>query len=301
LHATTTESSPDAAIEFADFRTYELRVSPYERVASMLLALLALIGAAVLTMLILWLSSRIFASQAAVPVQLEDIGTGTGGLSGGMELDAPPAEELGMETDLEQPALEQTLAAIADAVATQVALLDDPALTEELLSGKGGSTGDGRVPGIGSGPGGTGRARHWEVQFPPGNTIDSYARQLDFFGIDLGVMTPDDNVAKVAYASRFTQPVPLKREAPTDQEKRCYLTWRTGGLEEADRELLSRAGISSRGKLILKFLTRELELELVGMERTRAGDEVDRIRTTYFGIRPDGGGYRFYIVDQTYK
>jgi len=301
LGTTATPSSANATTVRPDFHGYELRVSPYERVASMLLALLALIGTTVLLMLILWLSSRIFASQAAVGVVLEDIGTGDGGLSGGMELDAPPAEELGMETDLEEPALEQTLAAIADAVASQVALLEDPALTEEMLSGKGGSTGDGRVPGLGSGPGGTGRARHWEVQFPPGNTIDGYAQQLDYFGIELGVMVPGTDGARVIYASRFSQRAPVRREAPTDQEKRAYLTWRTGGLEQADRELLGWANISAEGKLILKFLPPELEQELLQMEHARAGDKAKRIRTTYFGIRPEGGGYKFYVIDQTYK
>ena len=280
-----------------DFPTYELRVSAYERVASMLISLLVLIGAAVLIMFILWLTSRIFASQAAVPVQLEDIGTGDSGLGGGMELDAPMAEELGMETDLETPNLEQTLAAVADAVATQVALLDDPALTEEALSGKGGSTGDGRGLGRGSGPGGTGKRRQWEVRFPPGNTIESYGRQLDYFRIDLGVLLPNN---RVVYASNFSARTPTRREGPADGEKRYYLTWRKGGLEQADRELLAKAGVEP-GRWILKFIPPELEKQLIQLERNRAGDRASDIRTTYFGIRPKGRGYEFYVIDQTYR
>jgi hypothetical protein len=88
-----------------NFRTYELRVSAYERVASMLLALLVLIGVSVLTMFLLWLTSRIFASREPVPIQLEEIGTGDTGLTGGMQLDEPMADELGVETDLEEPRL----------------------------------------------------------------------------------------------------------------------------------------------------------------------------------------------------
>jgi hypothetical protein len=282
-----------------NFRTYELRVSAYERVASMLLSLLVLIGAAVLTMFILWLTSRIFASQAAVPVQLEEVGTGDTGLSGGMELDAPMAEELGMETDLEAPNLEQTLAAVADAVANQVALLDDPALTEEMLSGKGGSTGDSRGLGRGSGSGGTGKRRHWEVRFPPGNTIETYGRQLDYFKIELGVLMPSN---RVVYASNFSARTPTRREGPADQEKRYYLSWRKeGGLEQADRALLSKANIDPGGGLILKFITEDLERRLIQLERNRAGDRADSVRTTYFGIRPKGGGYEFYVIDQTYR
>ena len=57
-------------------KLYRLEVSRYERVASMLLALLILLGILVLVMLITWLTSRIFASTSAVPVTMEEIGDG---------------------------------------------------------------------------------------------------------------------------------------------------------------------------------------------------------------------------------
>ncbi len=277
--------------------SYELNVSAYDRVASMLISLLVLGGAAVLTMFLLWLTSQIFATREPVAVQLEEIGTGEGGLSGGMELDAPMAEELGMETDLEEPSLEETLAAVADAVASQVAVLDDPALSEEAITGRGGSTGDGRGFGLGSGPGGSGRRRHWEVRFPPGATLDTYARQLDSLGIELGVLKPNNRVITV---SNLASDRPTVREGPADQEKRYYLTWRRGGLEQADRALLRKAGVDP-GRWILKFIPPELEQEMVRMERQRAGDEANNVRTTYYGVRPKGRGYEFYVIDQTYR
>lgn len=278
------------------FHECELKVSAYERVASLLISLLVLIGTSVAILFILWLTSRVFASREPVAVQLEEIGTGDTGLTGGMELDAPMAEELGVETDLETPSLEQTLAAVADAVATQVALLDDPALTEEAISGKGGSTGDGRGLGHGSGPGGTGKRRRWEVRFPPGNTIETYGRQLDFFRIEMGVLMPDN---KVIYASEFSS-TPTRREGPADQEKRYYLTWEKGGLEQADRELLRKASVEP-GRWILKFIPPELERQLIQLEQDKAGNRASSIRTTYFGIRPKGRGYEFYVMDQTYR
>jgi hypothetical protein len=184
-------------------------------------------------------------------------------------------------------------------VATQAALLDDPALTEEAISGRGGSTGDGRGLGRGSGPGGTGRRRRWEVRFPPGNTIESYGRQLDFFGIELGVLMPGN---KVVYASSFSNRTPTRREGEADQEKRYYLTWRGDtGLQQADRELLRRADIDPGRNLILKFISEELERRLLQLERNRAGNRANSVRTTYFGIRPKGRGYEFYVIDQTYR
>jgi hypothetical protein len=293
-----TVQTPDLATIQPDLKVYELKVSSYERVASMLLALLALIGLSVLIMFILWLTGKIFAAGDPLPLQLEEIGTGEGPF-GGMELDAPLAEELGQETDLEEPAIENTLASIADAVSTQQSMLDDPALTDEVLAGKGGSTGDGRGTGLGSGPGGTGRYRRWEVRFAEGNTVDTYARQLDYFKIHLGVLMPNN---RVAYAYNLSKPRPDRREGPADQERRYYLSWtKRAALEEADRALLDRANIEPGNNLILKFIPPELELELQRLEKTRAGREADNIRATYFGIRPKRGGYEFFVADQTYR
>ena len=108
---------------------YQLQVSRYDQVSSMLIALLILVGTVVSLMLIVWLTTQIFLSQAVVEVELMDIGEGEGLLAGGMELEGPIEEEIGMETDLDEPAVQDTLAAIADAVGAQAALLDDPALT----------------------------------------------------------------------------------------------------------------------------------------------------------------------------
>jgi hypothetical protein len=187
---------------------------------------------------------------------------------------------------------------VADAVGSQAALLDDPSLTEDAVTGSGGSTGDGRNLGRGSGPGGSGKRRHWEVRFPPGNTIETYARQLDSFRIELGVLMPNN---RVIYVSQLAADRPTRREGPADQEKRYYLTWRKGGLQQADRELLGKAGVQAGSSLILKFIPRDLEKQLIQLERNRAGDRADRVRTTYFGIRPQGRGYEFYVIDQTYR
>jgi hypothetical protein len=239
-----------------------MQVSAYERVASMLLAVLTLLGLAVAILLILWLTMQILGSQAAVPVEMEEIGTGEGSFGDSMEFDAPSGEE----TEFEEPELQETLAAVADAVAAQAAVLDDPALTDQFQSGSG-AGGSGRTPGSGGRPG---RKRNWEIQFPEGNTLETYARQLDFFGIELGVLMPGD---KVAYAYNLAKPTPDRREGPVDEENRYYLTWRRGDLEEADRELLGRAGIRAEGKAVLKFLPPETEQALASLERTKAGDD----------------------------
>lgn len=273
------------------YHPYQLKVSRYERVSSMLLALVILLGLVVFVLLVIWLTNRFSFSQAAVPLELVELGSGDGPVGGGMELAEPIDEEI----ELEQPALQERLAVIAEAVALKTAELDDPAWRSQGGVGAGGGPGSG-TGGTGSG---SGVRRQWEVRFIKGNTLDSYARQLDFFGIELGVLMPDN---KLICALNLSKRKPDTRTVGADQEKRYYLTWRSGELQQADRDLLARAGIQSAGRIILKFLPPELEAKLAGMEKTRAGRHAERVRRTRFEVRPNGaGGYLFFIVDQTYK
>ena len=270
-------------------RSYRLKVSRYDRVSSMLLALVILLGVVVFVLLVIWLTSRIFLRQTAVSVELVELGSGDGPLGGGMELAEPVDEEI------EEPNVQQTLAMIAEAVALKTVQLDDPALSGRTAPGKGGgSGGSGEATGSGSGT-----SRNWEVRFIKGNTLESYARQLDFFKIELGALLPGN---KVAYAYNLAKRKPDTRTAAADQEKRYYLTWRSGELQEADRELLARAGIQSTGRIILKFLPPKLEAQLASMEKLRAGRHAEDVRRTRFEVRANGaGGYAFQIIDQSYK
>ena len=214
-----------------EYGLYRLPVSRYEQVASMLLALVIVIGVLVAILLIIWLTNQIFSGQAAIPVVMEDIGTGEGQLGEGSELAVPDEEVQEYEP-------QDTLAVVADAVASKFAMLDNPRF--------------GSGSGSGGGGGKKGKPRRWEVRFAKGNTLSNYAKQLDFFGVELGVLMPGN---KVAYVRNLSATRPEKRVGPRDAEKRYYLTWRRGDLQQADRDLLARAGVSSEGKLILKFLT----------------------------------------------
>ena len=284
---------------------YELQVSRYDQVSSMLIAALVLVGVVVTLMLIVWLTTQISLRQKVVTPEMVDIGEGDGLLAGGMELEGPIEEEIGMETDLDEPAVQDTLAAIADAVGAQAALLNDPVLNNESRAGRGGGArGDGRVPGHGTGSG-SGVGISWEVRFISGGSLQDYARQLDFFEIELGVLMPGNN--QVHYAKNLTKSRPDTRVGPADTERRCYLTWSGGDLVEADHELLTdRAKIDSRGsgRIILKFLTDELFGKLRALEKAKAAginEEVENVRKTWFAVKEQGDGYVFEVADQSYK
>ena len=150
--------------------------------------------------------------------------------------------------------------------------------------------GDGRAPGFG--PGRPGKPRHWEVIFLEGNTTGTYARQLDYFKIELGVLMPGN---RVEYVKNLSNPRPERYSGAADAENRYYLPWQKGGLREADLELLTKAGVDPEGRPILKFIPPELESHLLQLERERAGKYADKVRATYFAIRGQGGGYEFFV------
>lgn len=252
-------------------------------------------------MLAMWLTSRVVGSLPPVPPTFFDgDNDGDGEPEGGTKLDAPPADVLGIETDIETPQLQDTLASVASAVAASTAMLDTPMPSDAEFSGKGGSTGDGRGKGHGSGTGTGGKGRRWELFFDNGNSLQEYAKQLDYFHIELGCLFEG---GKIVYATKLSSAKPTMRTGTTKEEKRYYLTWRNGGLIDADIELLQKAGAKGdlRNGIIIKFIPIETETALYNLELKKAGKRSKDVKSTKFGILKQGSGYKFFVIEQTYK
>jgi hypothetical protein len=270
----------------------------------MLLALLILLGTIAFCLLVAWLGMKVFFPPLkSVPVRLEQVGGGfTDGVVGeSMQLDSPTPQDIAAESDLTDPELQETLKTVLDAVAIHEADLDDPSESLEDTTKKGGGQqiGDGKVPGFGyGGPGRPGipPQMRWEISYADGQTLDIYARQLDFFGIELGVL----GIGQVTYAKNLSKPKPDVRTGPSGADKRLYMTWKVGRLKEADRDLVARAGITAAGKPVLQFYPDETEQLLLHAEHDFKGRDASTIRKTRFGVRPAGKGYEFYVIEQTY-
>ncbi len=116
----------------------------------------------------------------------------------------------------------------------------------------------------------------------------------------MGILQPDN---KIIYAYNLAKPKPDSRVVsnPALNEKRYYLTWRTGEMQQADRDLLAKAGVEVGDRLILKFLPKEVELELMGLEKAFNNLTPKEIKKTRFGVMPDGGGFKFYVLEQAVK
>ncbi|MCC9604440.1 hypothetical protein LOC68_28035 [Blastopirellula sp. JC732] len=271
-----------------------MKVSSYDRVASMLVALLVLVGVAVLILFGIFLTTRTYPTQTAVPVVLEEVsGRGENAAGVARDLEAPGLDELNEEVE---PQLDMSADAISEAVSSQSTALAN--LEGQLsFSSGGGGLGDSRPVGPpGDGEDVIPRYERWEIQFESSD-LPTYARQLDFFKIQLGTLAGGD---KVMYASSLSSK-PQRSEGSTAKEERLYMTWRDGSFKEADSELLASAGITP-GPVVMQFYDPETENLLAYLEKTYAKDRtIGEIRRTYFGVRRKGNEFEFYVLRQEYR
>ena len=281
-----------------------MRVTLYDRVSSWAIALfvgLLMTCGAVVTV---WLTTRLPKPPEAVPVELIE-------MPGGFE-DGSPDETLRVDS----PDPEVRDAVPADSVAEQVEIAEaieavvelSEAATQQVQqqfdtgiqnTGKVGSAkGTGRKAlGIGPGTGGLPREQRWFVKFGERASLDEYAKQLDFFGIELGALLPD---GRLAYMKNMLKPIPEVRYINSgSDEARLYMTWQGGERRAADTQLFAKANVIVRGDtLIFHFYPKETENTLARLELEFRNRTVRQIRRTYYIVVPDGPGYKFEVFRQ---
>lgn len=291
----------------------ELKVSPYEQVASSLMAMLVMAGSVVGLLFLVWLGSKVTFTRAAVPVlplivDNEDGGFENGVLGESIELPGEVTGELGQGGPPKETGFLETVEMVTSVVSARKADLVDPSLSEETkwsTGGVGGSRGTGNAPALGLGGGSGGgvpRQMRWVIDFEEGKTLEAYARQLDFFKVEIGVI---GGAAPIEYALNLAKQKPDKRSAPAKDENRLYFSWQKGALQQADRQLLTRAGINQAGKLVVQFYPPDTENLLANVEMNYLngkypGRSIKTVRQTRFNVRPEGKGYTFIVVNQSY-
>jgi hypothetical protein len=141
--------------------------------------------------------------------------------------------------------------------------------------------------------------RHWEIEFSTDHT-EFYARELDYFMIELGMLRSDNTIVYAYHLSK-SKPDTRVLDNPALKEKRYYLTCRDAGSSEADRKLLARAGIQVGNRLVLKFLPPPLEANLINLERRYREAMPRDIARTRFGVRAAGSEFSFFVLEQSLK
>lgn len=276
--------------------SYRLPTSSYDRTASLLVALLAIVGMAVAGLVIIYFASRLVTTQVAIPVVPIDPLSATPEASMGMAEDLEPP---GLEDapDINEPSLVDTLNAVASAISSNAAVISQELVDSNNAPGKGKGLGNREA----SGDGGTGtgpQEPQREIRFKP-KSLEEYIQWYTFFGIELGVISQSDNL--VYYGSNFQKDQPDVRSGPPGEEKRLYTNSTGGPLAPLDRQLADKAGISSKGNYMLQFYPPQTQGILLGLEKQKAGNRpLTSVTRTIFRVEAKGGKFQFKVEDQLY-
>ena len=267
-----------------------LKVSAYDHVASLLVALLVLVGVFVAILVVIWITNQVFMRPPAPEMFLfEDSGDTVNPEGSARDINEPGVEEL----DLAEPDVQDTLAAVTDAVSSVAASLD---AIDGAMSTRGSGAGDNRKRGTG---GLIPRWQRWEIRYLS-TTLESYTKQLDFFGIELGVV--GGGQPTIDYA-RYKGGRPIKRSVPADdKDERLYFIWQGGKFKAHDRSLLARAGVNTTGRIMCQFYPAAIENQLAVLENQSLGSrQLKQVKKTIFGVVPVGRGFEFKVLEMRWR
>lgn len=294
-----------SAHEHLDERKAErekLRINRFDVVTSFFMALILFIGTFVMMLFIIWLTSRwSFPPRPLEPIIEEPAGRGENPEGFERDFEPPGAEEV---EELQEPTLQDTIEAVTDAVSSVAASLvtSDTAATATTA---GTGAGDSRPPGPpGEGEDVVPRFERWQLEFTA-RDINIYAKQLDAFGIELGVV--GGSVQGLDIASNLSTSPKKRHIDDASSEKRLYFMFTTATqLRQFDMQLLQKAGVATGGRQLLKFIPKDLEnVTLANAEmdyaKSKGVNSVTQIAKTVFQCQADGGSYKFVVTSQRYR
>jgi hypothetical protein len=312
--------SPEAAAApgptpAADWEPRVRGESLYDRVTSLLMAVV--IGAVMVVgwLALVYATNQAYASRVTAPLEIVEVYGGGGGSPEGTpgsteKIDVAGAEAAAQASnneevagDFEEPSIEQTPAALLDAVAEAGQSLAEVDLGAAMPSA--GVVASGRRasklgtggPGLGLGPGdgGVPREQRWSIIYNPGQTIEEYARQLDALHVELAIVSGKD---QLTYVSDFSNPKPMVRYGSGRGDDRLYFLWQGRGRKASDVALLKKAGLEVGEGVVIQFYPKQVEETLAQLEVRYHGRNPAEIRVTRFSVVPRTNTYGFTVLAQ---
>jgi hypothetical protein len=279
-----------------------MRTNKVEQVSSLLISIAVMLAFAVGMLFLLFLLSMNWTRTLPMELEAERI-AGRGDNAAGFErdFDPPAADEV---EQLSEPALEQTIQMVNDAIAAIASM--DTIIANDAIAGDRSGQGDSRPPGPeGEGVDGVHRGERWELKFSARDR-KAYAGQLDAFGIELAAI--GGGIPTIDYASTLAK-APKARSSTRDQEKRLFFSYVTNNaLMQFDKALLQSAGVNIKERTVLKFIPKELEDTLALAEKAhyvekRSKDfRVSDIAKTIFECKATKNGkFEWAVIDQRYR
>ena len=279
--------------------TNEVIVTGYDRVSAFLVAAILIVGFLVGMLFLIWVTS-IWDFSRRAPVQLIAVQPAGDSKPEGYEDDVlePGVEEF---PEIDKPQLKDALEAVTDAVSSVKAAL-------EKRDGDAALMGAGR--GFGSRDGGPGNGngnvlpehKRWKIEYEASD-VNTYARQLDFFNLEIGVVFKNNNnIERTRNFSGAPQKSVSSRKA---ENKTLRFEHEKARLRRWDKQLASRAGADSNGAITVQFYpesTRAIirQVELQHLQQT-GGRTLEQVRRTFFKIVPDGNGFKYEVTNMLFR
>lgn len=279
-----------------------MRTNKVEQVSSLLISIAVMLALAVGALFLLFLLSMNWTRPQEMTLEVERI-AGRGENAAGTERDFDPPSVDEVE-QLTEPALEQTMQMVNDAIAAIASM--DTIMANDAITGDRSGKGDSRPPGPeGEGVDGVHRGERWELKFTARDR-KAYAGQLDAFGIELAAI--GGGITSIDYATNLAKS-PKGRSGTRDQEKRLFFTYVTNNaLMQYDKALLQSANVNIKERTVLKFIPKETEDQLALAEKAYYIDKrskdfrISDIAKTIFECKASKSGkFEWVVIDQRYR
>lgn len=208
-------------------------------------------------------------------------------------IDFPDTTKVAFERMQEAlPRLDQI---IADIGATQAS----DGRGQDGLGGIGGG-GDQRLPEV---PTTVPAYQRWQIKYSVGD-IDQYRKQLDFFGIEIGVVHAKANrIVRVSQLSTKTKLSYSTRQAENENNS-LYFVHKDGRVKLWGQSIAKAAGASLTDALTVEFFPSQTSSQLAKVESMavqQAGRSLKEVVKTEFRIVEVDGEYKFVVHNINYR
>lgn len=276
----------------------ETTVSGYDRLSAILVASISIIGFMTTILFLIWLTTDVDYSGKTQLAEITEIGDTGDEKPEGFEDDAfePGVEEF---PEVETPQLAQSIEAVTDAVSSVRA-------NSEKVSGDAAKMGKGK--GFGAregGPGGGGgkglpEFKRWKINYEAAD-IDTYKKQLSFFGIDIGVVRRDnDDVYRISDPAGKAEVIKSSRA----NEKSLYFAHIKKRMMRWDEAIAAAAGVDSKDANLIQFYPDKARQRIRAQEAqflTKDQKVLADIRQTIIKLATLDDGFDFVVEDVVYR
>jgi len=275
----------------------ETKSSSYDRVNAILVAALVMFGFLFAVLFLIWVTTVVdFSRPTDTPIVVTGDDLGEEKPKG----EADDAEDPGVEEfpEVETPQLANALEAVADSVSSVQGALEKRSGSAKQM-GKG--TGFGSREGGGGGGDGIPEYKRWIINYSASDT-NTYAQQLSFFNIDIGVASETKQSIK-----RLVDPAGARRVVSSDRKtegKNIYFVHKKQRFLAWDRALAERAGIDTNAALTVLFYndaTRQIIRTVEAARLKELGKTLADVKNTILKVVPSGNGYKFEVTDIIYR